>query len=345
MKRILLILIVTCCACSKSICQVLGVEELLSIVKLPSKSIGHYLSKKNFILLEDNSDSNEMKIKYVEKTRWGKRETVTGRSINICFAEDTRLITLHTARKNDFIDGRNRLIRSGYYFDTSKNVASAASILFQKSNISVETKTENSENIPLYSFALKQKKIPVDLKYADDLLHFDSHELLVAYFGEQNVKKDMYYLTEKELKKCSVLFSGTAWQVVFVWNDDIYLSKLFYLIVTNHLPTKGGENSNPLAGNNRWQLKNGIYPGMPLRDLLKINEMDFDIYGNKSEFSFLVKPNENGKVDFKKTAIMLNCTGCYNNKIFNSTLVSALEVARSELPMKVFDVVIYASVK
>ena len=82
---------------------------------------------------------------------------------------------------------------------------------------------------------------------------------------------------------------------------------------------------------------------MAIKELLKINEMDFDIYGNASELAFMVKPGENGKIDFKKTAVMLSCNNCYDNKMFNQKVVSALDVAKANLPMYVYDVIIYPS--
>jgi hypothetical protein len=215
------------------------------------------------------------------------------------------------------------------------------SILFQKTNISIKADTKVEDSVADYTFNFKEKAIPSSLKYAEDLLQFDSHAFLVSFFGEQNVKKDMYYLSEKELKKCSVLFSGTPRQIVFVWGNDVYLNDLSYILVSNVLPTVGCKNNDPLSQHNEWQLKNGIYPGMELKDLLKINEVDFDIYGNKSELAFLAKPNEFGKVDFRKTAVMLSCHECYDNKIFNQKEVSALQVAKANLPMRVFDVVLY----
>ncbi len=166
---------------------------------------------------------------------------------------------------------------------------------------------------------------------------------MVSYFGEENVKKDVYYFSEKELKKCSVLFSGTPRQAVFVWGDDEHLNNLAYILVTNSLPTEGAKKSYPLSQNNEWRLKCGIYPGMTLKELLKINETDFDIYGNKSELAFLAKGNELCKVDFKKTAVMFSCHECFANKIFNQDAVSALDVAKANLQMRVFDVVVYAA--
>jgi hypothetical protein len=318
-------------------------DELLNLAYLPSKNIGHYLNKKGFVLSWSSSDSSTLKAIFIERVKLSKKSIVTKKQIEININNDSKNFTLRTALLNEYMEGQRRLIKSGFFYDTLKNVNKESTMLFQKANISIRAKTELVDSITHYSFNLTEKAIPSSLMYAEDLLQFDSHQFLVSFFGEQNVKKDMYYLSENELKSCSVLFSGTPRQAVFVWANSIYLNDLSYILVSNVLPTEGAKNNNPLSQHNQWKLKNGIYPGMGLKDLLKINEMDFDIYGNKSELAFLAKPNPYGKVDFKKTAVMLSCHECFNNKIFNQTLVSALEIAKANLPMRVFDIVIYPS--
>ena len=343
MKKLLLILILQNFAVGKVQCQSFTVDELVTLAHLPSKNIAHFINKKGFFLSWSSSDSVTTRASFNQKNKSGKKSIPTGRWIDIYIKGDSKCITLHTPALNEYLEGEQRLIKSGYFYDTLKDVKKESSMLFQKANITIKAKKEVQDSIIQYSFDLKEKSIPSSLMYAEDLLQFDSHQFLTSYFGEQNVKKDMYYLSETELKKCSVLFNGTPRQVVFVWGDELYLNNLSYIIVSNVLPTKGGKENNPLSQNNEWQLKNGIYAGMPLKELLKINEMDFDIYGNKSELAFLAKPNQEGKVDFKNTAIMLSCHECFDNKIFNQKLVSALAVAKANLPMRVFDVVIYPS--
>lgn len=345
MKKILLILILQGFTAGQANCQSFTIDELIALAYLPSKNMDHYLNKKGFVLSWSSSDSGTMRATFVEKKKFKKLNIGPKKRIEIDLKNGSKNFTLHITALNEYIEGQRRLIKSGFFYDTLKDVNKASSMLFQKANISVKATTEIEDSITHYSFNLTEKAIPSSLMYAEDLLQFDSHQFLVSFFGEQNVKKDMYYLSEKELKRCSVLFSGTPRQAVFVWEDETYLNDLAYILVSNVLPTEGAKNNNPLSRHNEWQLKNGIYPGMALKDLLKINEMDFDIYGNKSELAFLAKPNQYGKVDFKKTAVMLSCHQCYDNKIFNQTLVSALEVAKANLPMRVFDVVVYPSRK
>lgn len=344
MKRILLILILQGFA-GIAYCQSFTVDELVTLAYLPSKNIDHYLNKKGFVLSWSSSDSGTMRAIFIEKAKFKKLNVGPRKRIEIYLKNDSKNFTFYTSELNEYVEGQRRLVKSGFFYDTLKDITKESSMLFQKANLSIRACTEVEDSITSYSFKLNQKAIPSTLMYAEDLLQFDSHQFLVSFFGEQNVKKDMYYLSEKELKRCSVLFSGTPRQAVFVWEDEIYLNDLSYILVSNVLPTEGAKNNNPLSHHNEWQLKNGIYAGMALKDLLKINEMDFDIYGNKSELAFLAKPNQYGKVDFTKTAVMLSCHECFDNKIFNQTLVSALDVAKANLPMHVFDVVVYPSRK
>ena len=85
-----------------------------------------------------------------------------------------------------------------------------------------------------------------------------------------------------------------------MWGDENNLNNLSYILVSNVLPTKEAEKNNPLTGNNEWKFQNGIHSGMPIKDLLRLNEMDFDIYGNKSDLAFMVKPGETEKLILRK---------------------------------------------
>jgi hypothetical protein len=310
---------------------------------MQSKSIDHFMKKKGYVITDRESDSVTMGKSFIEKPSPNKKWDQPKRRIDITINDDAKIFTLHTPVLNEYVDGRQRLVKAGFFFDTVKNVSKDASTLFQKDNITIRAKSFVKDGVPQYSFNLKEKIISPALESAEDLLQFDSHELLTSFFGKQNVKKDMLYLSEKEVKNCSVIFSGTQRQIIFVWGNEIYLNNLSYIIVTNKLPTVGGKEANPLAGNNNWQLKNGIYAGMSLKELLEINETDFTIYGKASDMAFMVKSAGNGKVDFKKIAILLSCPDCYDHKIFNREEISALAIAKANLPMQVFDVVLYSS--
>jgi hypothetical protein len=341
MKRILLILILQNFAAGKAHSQSFTVDDLVTLSSLPSQNIDHFMKKKGFALYNSKSENDTMEVSFKAKVKASKKDIVPERSIDIYLRDDAKYFTLHTSSPNEYLDGQRRLIKSGFFYDDKKDVSKEPSMLFQKANIIIRATSGVQDGLPQYTFKLNEKKIPSSVMYAEELLQFDSHEFLVSFFGAQNVKKDMYFFSEKELKKCSVLFSGTRRQAVFVWGDENNFNNLSYILVSNVLPTAGAEKNNPLTGNNEWPFRNGIHAGMAIKDLLKINEMDFDIYGNESELAFMVKPGESGKIDFKKTAIMLSCSDCDGNKMFDQKVVSALDVAKANIPMHVYDVIIY----
>ena len=343
MKKLLLILFLQAFVTGATFCQSFTIDDLMTLAYMPSKNIDHYMKRKGFILSASLSDNVTMTANFIPRVKRNVESTDVKRNVGLSIKDNSKYFTLHTSDLNEYLAGGRSLIKAGFFYDTLKDISKESSLLFQKANISIKATSTIVDGVIQYSFELKQKEIPSSVRYAEDLLQFDSHQFLVSFFGKENVKKDIYYLSENAVRKCSVLFSGTQRQVVFVWNNETYLSDLAYIMVSNALPTEGAKQNDPLSGNNEWKLKNGVCPGMALKDLLKINETDFDIYGNKSELAFLVKPNEYGKIDFKKTAVMLGCHECFDNKIFNQPIVSALDVAKANLPMRVFDVVIYPS--
>ncbi|MEP7144817.1 MAG: hypothetical protein ABI707_18175 [Ferruginibacter sp.] len=344
MKRILIILILQIFANGITQSQSFDIDDLVNLSTLPSKNIGHFMNKKGFALFKRKLDGDTIEASFMAKIKANK-DITTGpeRTIDIYLRGDSKYFTFYTSSAKEYQDGRQNLIKSGFFYDDKKDISKEPSVLFQKGNVAVQATTETQNNLTQYVFKLKVKKVPSVVKYAEDLLQFDSHELLVSFFGEPNVKKDMYYLTETELRKCSVLFSGTRYQVVFVWGDENNLNNLAYVLIPHVLPTAGAEKNNGIVGNNEWQFQNGMYQGMAIKELLRLNETDFDIYGSESELAFMVKPEESGKIDFHKTAVMLSCNNCDDIKMFNKRIVSALDVAKKDLPMYVNDVIIYPS--
>lgn len=342
MKRFLLFLIIQNFALVL-FSQSFTVEDLVKAASLPIKNIDHFMNKNGYELTCSRSKDKVLEANYSIKIKRNNKYYGPKRIIDIQLSDELKYFNLTTSSLTEYLNGRRFLIKSGFFYDTEKDVSKDTAILFQKGNISIFSTQRKDSGILQYNFMLTERKIPSAVKYAEDLLQFDSNELLASFFGNQNIKKDMYYFSEKELRKCSVLFSGTRYQVVFVWRDEKNLKDLLYILVPHSLPTAGAEKKIPVSGNNEWQFRNGIYPGMDIKELLRLNEMDFNIYGNSSEFAFMVKPEENGKIDFKKTAVVLNCENCDDLKIFNHQEVSAMDIAKKNLPMYVNDVIIYPS--
>ena len=342
MKKVLLIALL-CITVTHVRSQSFTVNDLVILASVQSKNIDHFMKKKGFEVATVKTDSLAIQACFIIKLKKGKTYQGPKRTIEISMQDDCKYFTLHTASGDEYLEGERSLIQSGFFYDKKKGITVKGSVFFQKGNITVQARPDSESSDAGYTFILKERKLPSAVKYAEDLLQFDSHEYLASFFGTQNVKRDMYYFSEKELKKCSVLFSGTKYQVVFVWGDEANLNNLLYILVPHVLPTASAEGNHPATGNSEWQFKSGIYAGMDIKSLLRLNEMDFNIYGSESELAFMIKPADKGRINFKNTAVMLGCSNCDDIKMFNQKEISAMDVVKQDLPMYVNDVIIYPS--
>jgi len=340
MKILLFLTLLLSLSGAKVSCQSFSVHDLLDLVDLPSNGINNYMFKKGFII-NHNIQNDSIDASFIPRVKIKKKPVQIRQGVDFYQNNGSRYFVFHTLDLDDYQNGERRLIKSDFIYDKKKNIDRDSLILFQKKNLSVLASIEVEDSIAKYTFKLKQRKIPDSVLYAEDLLQFDSNEFLESYFGEKNVTKDLYYFSEKELKKCSVLFNGTLYQAAFVWGDENNLDNLSYIIVSNLLPTKDGKQNSIVNENNSWKFQNGIEHGMALKDVLRLNEADFDIYGTKSDFAFMVNPDNRGKINFKKTALMFNCRDCSDNIIFDQPDISALDIVKAKLPMRVFDIIIY----
>jgi hypothetical protein len=310
---------------------------------MSSKNVDRFMGRNKYALNNNKTDGNVMMTSFVEKVKSKNKDEIPGRSVDMYKKDGIRYYAFHTTSLVEYLEGQKRLIKEGYFYDTSRNISKDSSMLFQKRNLAIQAMSEMKDSLPEYTFVLQEKTVPdmSDIKYAEDLLKFTSHEFLVSFFGEKNVQKDLYYFSESELKRCSVLFGHSSHQVVFVWNDENNLTDLAYLLVSNVIPTQGAVKYDGVFSNNEWKLESGIYSGMNIRDLIRLNGNDFEVYGNSSEFAFMVKPGATGKIDFSKTAVMLSCKGCNTDRIFDKPTVRARDIAKENLPLYIFDIILY----
>ena len=221
--------------------------------------------------------------------------------------------------------------------DAGKELADKATLLYQRRAITIRAKVDAEENDEDYTFVLSRKDIPdpSSVRYAEDLLKFDSHEYLAACFGENNVKKDVYIFLKRNQKKCSILFPNSNEQAVFIWDDENNFRKLSYVLISGTLSTPDADQYSGSYGNNKWELKNGIYQGMRISDLLRLNSNDFKFFGNRSEFSMMVEPKVTGSINFKWIGIGLNCFDCDKSLLLDKQKVSASDAVDNNLALHV----------
>ena len=178
--------------------------------------------------------------------------------------------------------------------------------------------------------------MPDSIQFAEDLLQFYSHEYLVSFFGQSNVVKDLYYFSEKEVAKCTVLFPKTNRQAVFIWEDNVNLCKPAYLIIGGNMNAATISNYDGIIGENAWNSKDGIYSGMSLNSLLRLNGNSFKFYGKNAESPYLVLPENTGAINFKANRVVLGCLNPGGSQLLNNKMVSADEILSDNLGIYVY---------
>ena len=340
MKHILALLMILCFRSTNLFGQEFSTRDLVNLSKMTQVGIKKYMGRKGFEISYDYPDGDSV-ISYNMKDRGHIGEAASKMMVDFYENLHSRYFILKHLNHESYLTNLRYLEHSGFSFDREQDSIEVSSLIFQKDNLSMVALINTKDSLYQYGFELRQRRLPDSLKYAEDLLQFDSHEFLRSYFGKRNVNGDLYFFTENQLRKCSVLFGGTDYQAAFVWGDERNLNKLSYIIISNVIPTKGGQHSGVPDGNNAWNFRSKIQVGMLLEELIKLNGKDFLIYGDKSNYPFMVRPDNKGKIDFRKTAVMLTCNNCYDNDIFNKVSVSATEVLKAHLNLKVFDIILY----
>jgi hypothetical protein len=340
MKKCFFILLLLTGRISAGFGQVLTVKDLLNVSSLSIRDADEYMYKNGYYREFDN-DPTDTFIIYIPRKKNKEKKIETGQTLAIIQKADFRYFILHGLTYDQFIDGVKTLKKMNFFYNKKLGENESSLTLFQKNNLTVQPATEVLDSVQLYKFTLRQQRIPDSVRFAEDLLTFGSQEFLSSYFGRKNVTNDLFYFSEDQLKKSSVLFSNSDYQALFVWGDENNLNNLSYIIIANEIPSKGGERTGVPDGNNAWKFKNGIRVGMSLSDVLALNGSDFNIYGRNSKLAFMADPDNKGRIDFRQTAVMFSCSNCFDNNLLNQNEVSAKDLVKANLHLKIFDIIIY----
>ena len=338
MGRLFLILVFLCPAMCIAQSQSLTVDDLLTLSSLSPQNFDNYIVKKGFSVKRRSVVENVMGFTFFEsKPSKGADSLPINRSINLYKDGDTWCIAFHTSLMDEYLEGRNKLKNMNFFSDVSIDTSMKVPLLFQKKAVTVRASCGIEDGSPVYTFLLKKKEMPdpASIQYAEDLLKFDSHEYLVGCFGENNVKKDVYIFSENESKKCSVLFPNSSEQAVFIWDDENGFRKISYILIGGTISTPDAVQYSGSFSQNKWAMKNGIYPGMRIGDLLRLNSNDFTFYGNQSEYSMMVEPKVTGSINFKWIGIGFNCFNCDRSAVMNKPKVSAADAVNNNLALHV----------
>jgi hypothetical protein len=329
--------------------QDFSAKDFLFASSLSTKKFESYLSKKKFISTgkrwQNDTVVNIYSFKREKKKRKKEDSVQIKRSIELFQAKDNLSFTFLTSVKDEFTESIQGLSEMGFFCG---NKTDTAAVLYQKRNISVLAdmiKTEEGDTLYSLTFSQAELPSPESIHFADDLLQFYSHEYLVGVFGEKNVVKDLYYFSDKEIAKCSVLFPKTSRQAIFIWEDEMNLCKPSSVIVGGGTKTAGSANYDGLIGENVWQLKDGVYPGMSINSLMNLNGESFKFYGKNTNLPYTILNDNAGALNFKKNRVQLGCLNPTGSKLLNNPTVNADEILSDNLGLYVLMIMVFPQTK
>jgi hypothetical protein len=228
-------------------------------------------------------------------------------------------------------DLKNDIQKAGYTF-YGEAIENDQPLLYQKGTSTINASVEIRDGVNLYTFLIEKNTLPKvkEVAYAEDLLQFTSHEYLTAFFGPRNVRKDVFHYTDTEVNKCSVLFPNTSREVIFIWNDEVNYRKPAFLIVGGNLQTKGTANYRLETVQNEWQTRQGIYSGMQLQELQKLNGEKVNFYSWTTDRPGVLAPTKTGAIDFSRLSLVFNCLNCSEQSLQKTANIISSENALAD---------------
>jgi hypothetical protein len=325
---ILLVFVFTCAA--QVVTPVLNLFELSDVSK---QKIESYLAKKNFAFLGASYQSDTIAREYEYRPPAKKADSIpVSRSITSFSTKEDFAITYRTTSQKEMRRIKADIKKEGFYCYGEADSLTAASLVFQHNDITITIFSKAIDTLTEYSFLVHRQELPrpKEISYAEDLTAFTSHECLKFYFGEKNVQKDIYYLSDRKLGKCSVLFPNTSRQVVFLWGDELNNCRLVKIYIGGQLMAKTNVEYQENIAENLWRLKSGIRPGMSLYQLRMLNDAAFNFNGGNSSNTGMIAKDSTGKLNFDCENIILGCMNCNDPAFYKTTVMNSDEAIRDE---------------
>lgn len=328
--------------------QKFSADDVLFASSLSTKKVEAYLNKRHFVPSGSRSQNGTLVNIYSpkpEKKRKKNKDTLTiKRSLEWSQLENNSSFSYVTSLKEEFDQNLRLLNEAGFFCGNEKDTVA---VLLQRRNITVvarQVKAPTGDT--LYSLFYQQHEIPLPekIQVAEDLLQFNSHEFLVSAFGEKNVIRDLYYFSETEFSNCSVLFPKTSRQAVFIWEDESNLRKPAYVLIGGNTNNASSVSYDGVIDENVWHSKDGIYSGMSLNSLIRLNGNSFRFYGKNSKFPYMIVPENNGTLNFKKSRVVLGCLNPTGSSLLNNSTISADDIISDNLGLYVFMIMLMPSI-
>lgn len=323
MKKILFILLwVILSTATQS--QDLPADKLISMLSASLTKAENQLKDKKYVFsgIENSGDTSFRSYEYRPASASRKKQAdATSRKCVFTLLKNTSTLTYQTSSEAEYRKIIETLKKDGFYCEYEKDSSiTPSTYLYQHEVYSAEACVKKSEGSDMYSITFFKKIFSPtnNLQTAEELLEFTSHEYLVHYFGEKNVKKDLYYFADNDIVNCSVLFINTKRQVIFVWKDGLNRRKISNLLFGGQHNLKSQQTYESVIAENAWMLKSGLRIGMPLIELRTLNDQNIAFCGGKAPNPGLVLPESSNKIDFSAADVILGCNNCNDEKFLTA---------------------------
>lgn len=328
--------------------QLLSADKLLDMLSVTGAKLESQLLSKKY-RSEGTELSGDTTVKtyhyypIIKRSKNAQTDSVE-RKVLKSNLKETFTLTYQTTSIAEYTGIVKTLKKQGFYCEYEKDSSiTPASYLYQHEDYTAEASVKKVDSTVWYSITFYKKTLPVDkdLHFAEDMLEFTSHEYLVYYFGEKNVKRDIYYFAGNDIVKCSVLFINTKRQVIFIWSDGLNRRKLANLIFGGQHKLQSQQDPDKFTAENNWKLKSGVHAGMPLFELRAMNEKDIVFCAGDAVNPGLTLPESAGKVDFKNADIILGCMNCSDDKFLATKIMYADGAMQDGRILFVLTIVLY----
>jgi hypothetical protein len=295
------ILILCVLLCNTALAQV-DLGAITSLMDQPKKKIENYLKRNGF-----TRESYPYASEIIFTSQFVEDSTIVNRSVQFVFKEDALQLLYKTTSLKEHQNWKKDLLESATPFKKNEQ---PAFFYNAKEHLTLECSEEKQDTVQSYTLSATKKVLPKikDLAFAEDLLQMDAHIYLEALFGKDNVKEETFYFSESLQKKCSIIYPNTSRQAIFLWNDEVNLKDVAFIIIGEY-ENKSSENIQSPLTLAQWKSRQGISCGMNLRELEQINQNEVNFYKWRTSMSGTLSSN-NGQIDFTKIEIVLDCLNC-----------------------------------
>jgi len=308
--------------------QEISSQKLIDALTIPAAKFDDWASRKRFQFNNgtQNGDTAIRYYSYKSPVKKGKLVDSVQRRMICQDRKDDFNLVYQTSSAEEFTNLIKELTALGFYTNMEGDPLKK-DMFYQYKERSAGTYREETDSGTLYSVQFHEADFPdpQEITHADDLLCFTSHEYLVNYFGEENVKKDQYIFSGNEVVNCSVLFVNTSRQVVFLWKDEVNRRGIDDILFGGQQKLQSAMKSGKFVAESDWRFKSGVHPGMTLYELRILNGDDLQFYGASSPKAGTVITGNSGKLDLLKEEIILSCVNCSEGSLTKAEKLSADE--------------------